>query len=122
MKLGKHQSEIENSCHDLLQVAVERVPQHLAATVAFDNDRVVVTRDAVPHLDYAGLAELYVKGEFVEIPLATETYYLEVGSLISDDPLTSFDFDNGAAVLKPSDAKYLMLKKLADDLAERNTI
>ena len=66
-------------------------------------------------LDYAGLADLFVKGELIEIPLATENYYLEVGSMIGDELLTSFDFDKGTTVLKPSDAKYATLKKLADD-------
>jgi hypothetical protein len=93
------------------------VPKELGASIVKQQAKLAEMKKngfAMP-LDYAGLAGLYLKGEFVEIPLATETFYLEVGSLIGDDPLTSFDFDNGAAVLKPSDAKYLMLKKLADD-------
>jgi len=66
-------------------------------------------------LDYADMAELFLKGELVEIPLATDNYYLDVGSIVSDAPLTSFDFDKGQTELKPTDAKYQTLKKLADD-------
>lgn len=66
-------------------------------------------------LDYADLAERFMKGELVELSLATETYYLDVGSIVTNAPLTSFNFDKGKVVLKTTDAKYQTLKKLADD-------
>lgn len=67
-------------------------------------------------MDFADLADQLLNGELVEIPMATETYILDVGGNTTEDEFTSYDFENGSVVLKPDSPKYLILKKLADDL------
>jgi Family of unknown function (DUF5715) len=66
-------------------------------------------------LDFADLAQRLQKGEFVELPVAAENYFLDVGGSASESPLTGFDFENGRVELKPTDARYQILQKLAND-------
>jgi hypothetical protein len=66
-------------------------------------------------LDYSEIAGQFQRGELVEVPIVTDTYFLDVGGSVSDVPLTGFDFENGQVELKTTDAKYQTLKKLADD-------
>lgn len=66
-------------------------------------------------LDFADLAAKILSGEFVELPMATESYVLEVCGSTTEAEFSSFDFDNGSVVLTPDSPKYATLKKLADD-------
>ncbi len=68
-------------------------------------------------LDFADLAEKRLKGELVEIPLATETYFLDIGGSATEDEFTTFSFENGSMALTQDAPKYLTLKKLTDDFA-----
>ena len=44
-------------------------------------------------LDFADLAELRLEGKFLgELPMATESYVLDIGGSVSGDEFTSFDF------------------------------
>ncbi len=93
------------------------VPKTLADGVVKQNAEIDEMKQAgltIP-LDYAELAERFQKGELAELPIVTETYFLDVGGSASESPLTSFDFEKGQVELKTTDAKYQTLKKLADD-------
>ncbi len=68
-------------------------------------------------LDFADLAEKLLAGELVELPSATEDYVIEVGGSANSDEFTEFTFDKGSVALESDSAKYLLLKKLADDFA-----
>jgi hypothetical protein len=69
----------------------------------------------VQPLDFADLAKMRSNGELVELPIATETYVVEVGGSAEDSEFKSFDFNDGAKPLTPGSPKYAILKKLADD-------
>lgn len=66
-------------------------------------------------LDFGDLAELRLKGELIELPIATQTYVLDVGGSATEKPFTEFTFDNGDVPLDESSAKYQNLKRLAAD-------
>lgn len=66
-------------------------------------------------LDFADLAEKRLKGDFVELPLATETYFLDIGGSATEDEFSSFSFEDESKLLQPDSPKFAILKKLADD-------
>ena len=66
-------------------------------------------------LDFADLAEKRLKGELVELPMATESYVLDIGGSASETQFTSYNFEDGSVILEPDSPKYLTLKKLADN-------
>jgi hypothetical protein len=67
-------------------------------------------------LDFSDLAESYLRGTLVELPIATQTYVLDVGGSATEAEFTEFDFDRGNLPIAPSSAKYNVLKQLADKL------
>ncbi len=67
-------------------------------------------------LDFADLAQLRLEGKFVaEMPMATESYVLDIGGSATTDEFTSFDFENGVGKITPDSPKYQTLKRLADN-------
>ena len=66
-------------------------------------------------MDFADLALKRMTGELVELPMATETYLLDVGGSVTDGEFTTYDFDKGSVALNPLSSEYLIIKKLADD-------
>jgi hypothetical protein len=68
-------------------------------------------------LDFADLAELYLKGTLVELPIATQSYVLDVGGSATGEPFMAFDFDRGGTVpIDPGSEKENNLKRLAEKL------
>ena len=67
-------------------------------------------------LDFADLAQLRLEGKFVaEMPMATESYVLDIGGSATTDEFTAFDFENGVTKITPDSPKYQTLKRLADN-------
>jgi pSer/pThr/pTyr-binding forkhead associated (FHA) protein len=67
-------------------------------------------------LDFADLAQLRLEGKFVaEMPMATESYVLDIGGSATTDEFSSFDFEVGSTKLTPDSPKYKILKQLADN-------
>lgn len=64
-------------------------------------------------LDFADLAEHRLKGNLVELPIATQTYVLDVGGSATEKPFTEFTYDNGDVPLDVNSEKYKTLQKLA---------
>ena len=68
-------------------------------------------------MDFAELAEKRMKRELIEMPMAAESFYLDVGGSAQDRPFSSFDFTGGIADILPGTPKYQILSKLAGDFA-----
>lgn len=68
-------------------------------------------------MDFADLAEKRLDKELIEMPMATQDFYLDVGGSASDGPFSSFSFDGGSAEISPGTPKYQTLAKLAADFA-----
>jgi len=66
-------------------------------------------------MDFADLAKKKLAKELVELPLATESYFLDVGGSATDEPFMGFNFDVGNFPLSPGNDKYEVLRRLADD-------
>ena len=67
-------------------------------------------------LDFADLAQHRMDGKFLgELPMATETYVLDIGGSATEGEFTSFEFEGGNTKLAPDSAEYQVLKKLADN-------
>lgn len=64
-------------------------------------------------MDFADLAEKRMKQELIEMPMATKSFYLDVGGSASDAPFRSFSFQTGPADIAPGSAKYQTLSQLA---------
>jgi pSer/pThr/pTyr-binding forkhead associated (FHA) protein len=64
-------------------------------------------------LDFAELAEKRMKRELIEMPMATESFYLDVGGSAQDGPFESFTFQGGDVVIEPGTPKYQILSQLA---------
>ncbi|QYO65698.1 DUF5715 family protein [Leptolyngbya sp. 7M] len=71
-------------------------------------------------MDFADLADKRLKRELIELPMATESYYLDVGGSAQDVQFTSFEFGNPQDIRQPiqqGHPKYPILKQLADNFA-----
>lgn len=66
-------------------------------------------------MDFADLAEKRLKRELIELPIATESYFLDVGGSATEEPFTAFDFDSGSVPIMPGSRKYEILSQLADN-------
>ncbi|MFL6468238.1 MAG: FHA domain-containing protein [Pyrinomonadaceae bacterium] len=68
-------------------------------------------------MDFAELAEKRLKGDLIEMPMATNSFYLDVGGSAQDKPFSSFSFKDGVAEIPPGSPKYEILNKLASNFA-----
>jgi serine/threonine protein kinase len=68
-------------------------------------------------MDFADLAEKRLNDELAELPMATQSFYLDVGGSAEAGPFSSFNFRTGQAEIRPGDPKYQTLKRLADNFA-----
>lgn len=68
-------------------------------------------------LDYAELAEKKMRGDLIELPVATDFYVLDVGGNANDSEFTQFSWQTNprSTKLSPMDAKYQTLQKLANN-------
>lgn len=79
--------------------------------------QMVAQRNYQQPLDYAELAEKRMKGELLELPVATNIYVLDVGGNANKDEFTQFSWDTNprSQKLAPDSPKYQTLKRLADN-------
>ena len=68
-------------------------------------------------MDFADLAEKRLNKELIEMPMATNSFYLDVGGSAQDRPFSSFSFKDGIAEITPGSPKYNILSKLASNFA-----
>jgi FHA domain/Family of unknown function (DUF5715) len=68
-------------------------------------------------LDFAELAEKRLKRELIEMPMATKSFYLDVGGSASDGPFSAFSFQDGNSDIAPGSPKYQILAQLAANFA-----
>jgi pSer/pThr/pTyr-binding forkhead associated (FHA) protein len=68
-------------------------------------------------MDFAELAQKRLSGELVELPMATESYIVEVGGSASEAEFTSFNFAAPIAPITPGSPKYNTLQQLANNFA-----
>jgi len=64
-------------------------------------------------LDFSDLAQKRVARELIEMPMATQTYYLEVGGSATTDSFTAFSFQTGDTPILPGSPKYQPLTQVA---------
>lgn len=71
-------------------------------------------------MDFADLAEKRMSRELVEMPMAGESFYLDVGGSAQDSQFLSFEFSNPQDIRTPivqGHPKFDKLKRLADNFA-----
>lgn len=68
-------------------------------------------------MDFAELAEKRMKRELIEMPMAANSFYLDVGGSAQDKPFSAFNFAVGNADILPGNSKYQILSTLAGDFA-----
>lgn len=68
-------------------------------------------------MDFAELAEKRMKRELIEMPMAANSFYLDVGGSAQDKPFSAFNFAVGNADILPGNPKYQILSTLAGDFA-----
>lgn len=68
-------------------------------------------------LDFAELAEKRLNRELIEMPMATNSFYLAVGGSAGEGPFQAFSFKDGDTDIAPGSPKYQTLLKLASDFA-----
>lgn len=75
-----------------------------------------ITRETLPR-DFASLAQKRMNNELVELPLATEIYYLDnIGTSADSSPFNLFDINtNSKSTLLPNSEGMTILQKLADN-------
>jgi pSer/pThr/pTyr-binding forkhead associated (FHA) protein len=64
-------------------------------------------------MDFGDLAQKRLNKELIELPMATDGFYLEVGSSAGEEEFSAFDFDNGSTPILSGSAKYAALQQLA---------
>lgn len=68
-------------------------------------------------MDFADLATKRMKGELVELPMATEAYVLEVGGSSTTGEFTNFEFGSNSTPLAPGSPDYMILAQLASNFS-----
>jgi pSer/pThr/pTyr-binding forkhead associated (FHA) protein len=68
-------------------------------------------------LDFAELAEKRLNRQLIEMPMAAQSFYLDVGGSAQDRPFSSFSFKDGVADILPGTPKYEILSRLASNFA-----
>lgn len=68
-------------------------------------------------MDFAELADKRISRELIEMPMATNSFYLDVGGSAQDRPFSSFSFTEGINEIIPGTPKYAVLSRLADNFA-----
>lgn len=68
-------------------------------------------------MDFADLADKRMKGELMELPMATEDYVLEVGGSSTSEEFTTFDFKSGSTKIAPGTTDYMILAQLASNFS-----
>jgi len=68
-------------------------------------------------LDFAELAEKRLKRDLVEMPMATQSFYLDVGGSASEGPFRSFSFREDPSDILVGSPKYGILSTLASNFA-----
>jgi len=68
-------------------------------------------------MDFAELAEKRMKHDLIEMPMATKSFYLDVGGSAPDGPFQSFSFDGGDVDIPPGSPKYQALAQLAGNFS-----
>lgn len=66
-------------------------------------------------MDFAELAQKRMNKDLIELPMATQTYLLNVGGSASEGEFTSFSFETGNQPIPQSDRKYQILQQLANN-------
>ncbi|MBK8149644.1 MAG: FHA domain-containing protein [Acidobacteria bacterium] len=64
-------------------------------------------------LDFSDLAQKRLARELIEMPMATDSFYLEVGGSATTEPFTSFSFETGDVPIQSGSAKFQPLISLA---------
>jgi hypothetical protein len=64
-------------------------------------------------LDFAELAEKRMHHDLIEMPMATQSFYLDVGGSAPDGPFQAFTFQGGDVDIAPGTPKYQALSQLA---------
>ncbi len=68
-------------------------------------------------MDFAELAEKRLNGTLLEMPMATQSFYLDVGGSASEGPFRSFSFREDPADIQVGSPKYGILSRLAGNFA-----
>lgn len=95
-----------------LNTPVELIPNIIKETTKMKE---MIAAGFTQPLDFADLADKRAKGEFIELPRATEKYVIDVEGKVEETEFSSFNFEDRAKLLKPDSPKFAILKKLADD-------
>lgn len=64
-------------------------------------------------MDFADLAEKRLNKELIEMPMATQSFVLEVGGSATTDPFTAFSFQTGETMILQGSPKHQILSRLA---------
>lgn len=64
-------------------------------------------------MDFAELAQKRLSKELVELPMATDSFLIEVGGSATEGEFTAFSFQSRDALLAPGSPKYQSLQQLA---------
>lgn len=64
-------------------------------------------------MDFAELADKRMRKELIEMPMATKSFYLDVGGSAPDGPFQSFSFQDGDVDIQPGSPKFQILSQLA---------
>lgn len=68
-------------------------------------------------LDFADLAKKRLERSLIEMPMATNTFYLDVGGSAQNSPFMTFKFGEKSQEIVPGTAEYQTLSTLADNFA-----
>lgn len=68
-------------------------------------------------MDFADLAEKRMSRDLLEMPMATQSFYLDVGGSAQDKSFSSFSFAEGNQDILVGSPKYGILSRLASDFA-----
>jgi pSer/pThr/pTyr-binding forkhead associated (FHA) protein len=68
-------------------------------------------------MDFADLASKRINRDLIEMPMATKSFYLDVGGSAQDSPFTSFAFPDTRSEISNGHPKFSSLSRLAENFA-----
>jgi pSer/pThr/pTyr-binding forkhead associated (FHA) protein len=77
--------------------------------------REMVEKNYQQPMDFAELAQKRISKDLIELPMATQTYLLNVGGSASEGEFSSFSFDDGYQPITQGMPKYQILQQLANN-------
>lgn len=76
-----------------------------------------MAKDFDQPMDFGDMAKMRLNNDLIELPMASQSFYLDVGGSASEGPFNRFSYDRGLELIQREDIGYSDLSRLAGDFS-----